>query len=55
VVTSNWKWEFVNGAARYYAYGALQPYKRRSEIPFALEILQKMGRKWMFINWINRD
>jgi len=54
VVTSIWKWEFASGAARHYVYGALQPYKRRSEIPFALERLQ-IGRKWMFINQIGCD
>jgi len=46
--------EFANGAALYYAYGALHRYKRRSEIPFALERLQ-MGRKLMFINQIGCD
>ena len=45
MATSIWKWESVNGAASYYAYGALQQTK---EVKFYLHMKgYKWGRKWM--------
>ena len=47
MVTLIWKWEFANGDAPYYAYGALQLYNKRSKIPFVQDRSQ-MGQKMDF-------
>ena len=39
-VTPIWKWEFANGKALCYAYGALQPHNKRSKIQFTHERLE---------------